>query len=58
MDAYGDSWQKQLLRKFYVPEARLLEINNFADMDDVLMAELVFRSTITNINNIGALVGK
>lgn len=56
--AVGCEETKQLLRKFYVPDARLLEINNFADMDDVLMAELVFRSTITNIVNIGALVGK
>ena len=47
-----------LIRQFIVPNGRLVEVNNFSDIDDVLITELVFRSTSTSVRFLKNLVGK
>ena len=47
-----------LIRKFIVPNGRLMEYNNFSDIDDVMLVEMVFRSTTTPVSLLKNLVGK
>ena len=47
---------KRLLRKFVLPNGKLVALNQFSDMDDVLLAEVIFKSTNTSAGKVGELV--
>ena len=47
--------ERELVRTFRMPAGKLLEYNSFSDMDDVLVAELVFVSKVTSLAGLSSL---
>ena len=46
--------ERELLRSFTLPAAKLIDYNQYAGIDNVLMGEVIFRCSSRNINTIGA----
>ena len=48
--------EKTLIRRFSLPAAKLVDYDQYSDIDDVLVATLGFKSTIQSIASIGKLL--
>ena len=48
--------EKTLIRRFSLPNAKLVDFDQYSDIDDVLVATLGFKSTIQSISSVGSLL--